>query len=1069
MCATLQYEKYAFTTKFFRGLRLTSTDPLPELAGKKIFYTNGGLMKRFLPVSIVMITILAAGLLAQNAGIDGIVTEAASNLPLTNAKIFALTFDETTGDSVMFEACTGKDGRYLIEQMPAGTYHVWCQHPDYFRSSVVRTQLADGDRSTIDFALQPRTADLRNHISGHVYSTPPLLPVFIPLAGAKVWLTGGNGTVFETFTGDDGKYIFKNIVPGIYTISAAARGHQPALNWEKIEVTSDLFIENLDINLIPLEPVTYHQLSGTVYDEETKLPLHPACITVVFDDPYLDSMRIQPEMMGISVINNEDGTYIIKNIPAGTFDVVCKARGYKTMVIPKVDFTKEDRILDFYLKPISPPYNNLLSGIIYDSNNGDTLPWVDLTLTNLDGPEIIYHTHSDETGYYQFHDIFAGTYQITALKRGYQPYRNKIELSDNSWITDFDIKLTPWPPSETVTLWGSVFSDGSDEIPVYPALIEVIGFNSAGDSLYYSGRTNTDGSYKIPGIVPGYYMLRCRARGYQTEIFYRIPLLEPEVRFDFRLTPLVQPVLGTITGKVIFDRSGAPVYKAQIHFMPLFNTDPQTLDDNAPIYRTYTNENGIYKAKLPPGKYIISCRYAYPNAPSIYLEYFDDVHTISEAKPVPVRENQVTDGIDFGIPDPVGLSEVVFTGKVTDETGQPLNRALVRVWELSLPIMGPALQGNVHSTYTDEHGDYKILINLNLDHTFAPFPVYAFIAAAVKEGYKIEFFEEKPSIYEADVFWAMSDTIYDDVNFTLAPLLQTNSISGSVTGILDLPLANAFVVGIPETGGELVFALTDQAGNFTLQSLEKTSYYLLFLARGYLPEFYDDVVLWEDATAVFADGAVTGIDANLSPFAHPVPGDSLHCMIAGRIMNRHGNPLQGALVMLRNREQEMIGYAMTDAAGYYQIDGIKDGLYELTITRVNFCSQSAEVEISGERSDVALYDFNLNESLTSIPGYDPVQNSLPGQLALLPNYPNPFNPSTKIDFTLPEALAVNLSIYDILGRRIKTLVEEALPPGRYSVTWNGSDTNNRPVSSGVYFYVLETPGRKLAGKLVLNR
>jgi hypothetical protein len=289
-----------------------------------------------------------------------------------------------------------------------------------------------------------------------------------------------------------------------------------------------------------------------------------------------------------------------------------------------------------------------------------------------------------------------------------------------------------------------------------------------------------------------------------------------------------------------------------------------------------------------------------------------------------------------------------------------------------------------------------------------------------------------------------------------------------VTGLNGIPLANAFVLGIPEREGRMAFAMTNENGQYTLPDLHKTPYYILFLAYGHLPEFYDDAVVWEDATAVFADGAVTGIDAELTPMIHPMPYDSLHCMLAGRIMNQHGNPLEGALVMVRNRDQVMVGYGMTDAAGYYQIDGLADGMYEVLITRVNFASEKMEVEINSDRSDVTLFDFRLTENLTSLPD-DPSESTLPKQLALLPNYPNPFNPGTNIEFTLPEALTVNLSIFDILGRKIKTLVQEALPPGRYSVSWNGSDINNRPVSSGVYFYVLETPENRLAGKLILNR
>ena len=70
--------------------------------------------------------------------------------------------------------------------------------------------------------------------------------------------------------------------------------------------------------------------------------------------------------------------------------------------------------------------------------------------------------------------------------------------------------------------------------------------------------------------------------------------------------------------------------------------------------------------------------------------------------------------------------------------------------------------------------------------------------------------------------------------------------------------------------------------------------------------------------------------------------------------------------------------------------------------------------------------------------------------ALLPNSPNPFNPSTRIDYTLPAASLVRLEIYDVAGRLIKRLVNEYKGPGRHSATWNGDDVLGRSAASGTY-------------------
>jgi hypothetical protein len=93
------------------------------------------------------------------------------------------------------------------------------------------------------------------------------------------------------------------------------------------------------------------------------------------------------------------------------------------------------------------------------------------------------------------------------------------------------------------------------------------------------------------------------------------------------------------------------------------------------------------------------------------------------------------------------------------------------------------------------------------------------------------------------------------------------------------------------------------------------------------------------------------------------------------------------------------------------------------------------------------------------------------------NYPNPFNKSTVISFQLPVDGPVNLSVYNIAGQLVKTLINNtspnALGEGRVrsegSVTWDGRDNNGRAVSNGVYIYKLNTGGKNMAKKMILIR
>ena len=95
--------------------------------------------------------------------------------------------------------------------------------------------------------------------------------------------------------------------------------------------------------------------------------------------------------------------------------------------------------------------------------------------------------------------------------------------------------------------------------------------------------------------------------------------------------------------------------------------------------------------------------------------------------------------------------------------------------------------------------------------------------------------------------------------------------------------------------------------------------------------------------------------------------------------------------------------------------------------------------------------------------------NLPDRLNLFQNYPNPFNPSTGISYSLPCNAYVNLSICDVSGRTIKTLVQERQRAGHKTILWNGRDLYNNEVASGLYFYILNVNGSSISKKMLLIR
>jgi flagellar hook assembly protein FlgD len=83
--------------------------------------------------------------------------------------------------------------------------------------------------------------------------------------------------------------------------------------------------------------------------------------------------------------------------------------------------------------------------------------------------------------------------------------------------------------------------------------------------------------------------------------------------------------------------------------------------------------------------------------------------------------------------------------------------------------------------------------------------------------------------------------------------------------------------------------------------------------------------------------------------------------------------------------------------------------------------------------------------------------------------PNPFNPQTRITFTMPAPGPARLSVYDVAGRRVATLVDGPVGAGASTVTWRGVADDGRPVASGVYFARLEADGAQVVYKLVITK
>jgi hypothetical protein len=136
---------------------------------------------------------------------------------------------------------------------------------------------------------------------------------------------------------------------------------------------------------------------------------------------------------------------------------------------------------------------------------------------------------------------------------------------------------------------------------------------------------------------------------------------------------------------------------------------------------------------------------------------------------------------------------------------------------------------------------------------------------------------------------------------------------------------------------------------------------------------------------------------------------------------------------------------------------------ENNVEKLGFIQDSVSVYI-GDNS-IASTDFKLNMKRTH-KNYNNLSNIQINKFYLNQNFPNPFNPSTTIRFVIPvselNGAYIELNLYDILGKKVKTLVKEILKPGEYEVSWDASN-----YATGIYFYELKSNNFECVKKMML--
>jgi hypothetical protein len=276
-------------------------------------------------------------------------------------------------------------------------------------------------------------------------------------------------------------------------------------------------------------------------------------------------------------------------------------------------------------------------------------------------------------------------------------------------------------------------------------------------------------------------------------------------------------------------------------------------------------------------------------------------------------------------------------------------------------------------------------------------------------------------------------------------------------------ISGAFVIGINLNNQEITVSYADSTGYYHLSQLKPGSYYLLFLADGFMYEFYNNALTWENASTIKVYGDITGVDVYLAPLTS---AGRFNRVIGGKVTDDLNQPIPGTIVGICDKFANPLGYALTNHEGNYQI--LLNKLYDSDIlaSKYSYTSETKSI-INQNENNILEVNFILLKTANSLA----MKNQLitPTDFLLNEPYPNPFNPSTTVSFSIPRAQAVKIAVYNILGQQVKILIDKEMQPGTYQTSWDGRNKRGIMAATGIYFLSLETKDKRRFRKMILTK
>lgn len=1055
--------------------------------------------------------------LAINPGgrISGQVTDQDGH-PLPHVEVLVQTKSGPAGPfrpDRFYWAATDEDGNYSVAGLPADDYYVRVETSTGFAhvvqwydgvfdqaSATPVTVLEDQESAGINFTLliPNEFGTLAGQVAfsnGQPVTFGTVEARLIGASGSPDSLGGIYGST--TYIDRSGHYTFEQLPVGDYLIRATiemADGLRQSLWYDgaatesdatPVAVVQDQRTEGIDFAFSPGATI-----SGRVTDQLGN-PLEGVQVIARTDiRRYYSRSAVTDANGDYQLIALEDGqAYHLEASFYGPF--VATSQDYALPVTAtEVGTTNIDFVLDM------PTAFGSIAGRVIDTDGqpisgaliyvGRAMATTD-SLTGMVDPDggRGQYTETDRSGTYRFDDVPVGDYILYVQLRSNTVrypiwYPNATTPQDATPITvlanaetgevDFVV------PTLDGVIRGTLTDANGKAIPNSSVQLESL--DGTGFLVRSYAGTDKEGNFMFTEVPDGQYrLLAYGCAGWQcvqewwdgatqpddaTPIVVTGGVSDPQ-QINFQIS--LEQGTAVLAGVVTRASDGSPLTHA---FVSITAQNDEGVWTSA---YANTDSTGRYRVEnLPPGTYTAYA--AYWENEMTGQAWFDGAIQLDDATPIVVTDGSERTDINFSLDVRPMFGSIA--GVVTDAaTGAPLERAYVEVNPTSMNYYEDRIaffQPNV--AVTDAEGRFQ------LDRLWAGHQEYAVrVFANGRQSATIE----NVAVIGGEI--AQADTAL------VAQNEGSGTISGRITSREGIPVEVAVVQAMQqtETGGvgATYTAVTAEDGTYTLTGLGDGSYILMSFAPWHIGTYYDGVYDPADASPVLVEngGAVSEVNFALDAIFYltsrdeaMVPGVSSGTSVFGRVTNEDGEPVADATVYVLNAEETPVSFTRTHADGSYELAEVPPGAeYRLKATALGYrgafhdgTTAFTDAEPVATNTGRMEMDFMLHSNASSV-GIDP-EPTLPTSIELLGNYPNPFNPTTRIVFALPERMHITLRVYDTLGRDLGVFFEGTLDAGQQNVVWNATTTQGGELSSGVYFYQLEGSNQTVrTGKMLLLR